>query len=357
VDVEDEAQEAGLARTGLSYPNALVANSVSFNRSRFVSAIQPQEDHVRNPHSWEFVTKRVYIADLHGRLWKFLTDSPNTAIPAADLGADQPVGTAVALLAEHLDPDNPDQNTMIPDIFATSGAERRAAGPFRIFSLVDKGTDTSTVTTGNSTSPPGPGDGATFTTILPVEPLFVRTFDQGSPYSGCAALPETVFRGTIQPTSASDCLSPMSTGGVCTGESRTIVAFGGTRLAVPNTLFAPPTPLACGNGQYPCRSQFDTILYMLEARTGVTAYDLNASGDDAYRIFRDSRVAAISFTAAVTGGGSTFVADEGLIKGTPKPPPPPGIPPTTTTSTASVILRREAGQPAPVVQYGSTVCQ
>jgi hypothetical protein len=359
VDVNDAADSAGygLVRSGLAYPNALVANSVSFNRSRFTSAIAPQDAYVKNPHSWEFETERVFIADLHGRLWKFLTEFPNLAIPASDLGADQPVGTAVALLSEHQDPKNPDPKTMIPDIFVTSGAERRAAGPFRIFSIVDRGTDTSTTTTGTQTStPPGP-NGEQFTTIKPVEPRFVQTFEEGDPYSGCANMAQTVFRGTVQPTSAVDCLDPLSSGGVCQGEQREIVSFGGTRLAVPNTLFAPATPLACGNGQYPCRSQFDSILYMLDAVTGVAAYDLNASSPDAYRIFRDSRISAISFTASVTGGGSTFVADEGLIKGTPKPPPPPGIPPTVTSSKATVILKREPGQPSPVVQYGSTVCQ
>jgi hypothetical protein len=56
-------------------------------------------------------------------------------------------------------------------------------------------------------------------------------------------------------------------------------------------------------------------------------------------------------------GGSSFTADEGLMKGTPKPPPPPGIPPTVSTASANVVFRREPGQPAPAVRYGSTVCQ
>ena len=45
------------------------------------------------------------------------------------------------------------------------------------------------------------------------------------------------------------------------------------------------------------------------------------------------------------------------MKGTPKPPPPPGVPPTATTATANVVFKREPGQPAPAVRYGSTVCQ
>ena len=109
-----------------------------------------------------------------------------------------------------------------------------------------------------------------------------------------------------------------------------VVVFGGTRLSLPNTKFAPVTPLACGQGSYPCRSQFDSIVYVLGTETGQAAYDLNSAGDDAYRVFRDSRLVAISMQADPdpARGGSRLNLDEGLIKTTPKPPPPPGVPPT-----------------------------
>ncbi len=42
VDVEDAASSYGLTRSGLSYPNAIVANSVSFNRSAFQSVSAKQ---------------------------------------------------------------------------------------------------------------------------------------------------------------------------------------------------------------------------------------------------------------------------------------------------------------------------
>ncbi len=273
------------------------------------------------------------------------------ALPAADLGADQPVGTAVALMGEDLVPGNPDPLTMIPNIFVTSGAEKRASGPFRSFSLLDAGTDTAAATTGTTVA-----DGVT--TFAPVTLQFARTFDQGVPEASCGYPTEALFRGTVQPTSAVECDGPL-TGSKCDGNLLQRVFFGGTRLSLPNTKFAPPTPLACSTGSYPCRSQFDSILYALGVKTGQAAYDLNASTDDAYRIFRDSRIAAISFQADPDPalGGSRFAADEGLMKGTPKPPPPPGVPPTAPTATANVVLRREAGQPAPAVQYGSTVCQ
>jgi len=355
-DVETAAADNGLTRSNVAYPNAIVANSVSFNRSSFTS-ISAKVFNV-NPHPWSFVSARVYVGDLHGRLWKFLTEFPGTAIPAADLGADQPVGTAVALLGQDIDPLTPNPDTMIPNIFVTTGNDRRAAGPFRNFSILDAGaSDTDIATTGTQVYA-SPIDGASFTTFLPVRPQFTRTFDQGTPEVDCGYPTEAVFRGTIQPTSAVECDGQL-TGSKCDGALLQRVFFGGTRLSVPNTKFAPPTPLSCSTGEYPCRSQFDSILYALGVKSGQAAYDLNSATDDAYRIFRDSRIAAIFFQADPDPGrgGSRFGVDEGLVKGVPKPPPPPGIPPTTTSATASVVLRREPGQPAPVVQYGSTVCQ
>jgi hypothetical protein len=268
------------------------------------------------------------------------------------------VGTAVALLGQDIDPLQPNPDTMIPNIFVTTGNDRRAAGPFRNFSILDAGaSDTDVATTGTQTYT-SPIDAATFTTFLPVQPQFTRTFDQGTPEADCGYPTEAVFRGTIQPTSAVECDGQL-TGSKCEGALLQRVFFGGTRLSVPNTKFAPPTPLSCSTGEYPCRSQFDSVLYALGVKSGLAAYDLNSASDDAYRIFRDSRIAAIFFQADPDPGrgGSRFGVDEGLVKGVPKPPPPPGIPPTTTSATASVVLKREPGQPAPVVQYGSTVCQ
>jgi hypothetical protein len=266
------------------------------------------------------------------------------ALPLADLGADQPVGSAVSLLGMP-----PQPGTPVPHVFVTSGADRRAAGPFQMFAFRDDGTDTDTAVGAGSTA-------GTVTTFLPAVQLFSRFFDQGTPEASCGYTTEAVFRGTVQPAAAFEC-SSISVGTCATPVGR--IFYAGTRLSVPNTRFAPITPLACGSGVYPCRSQFDSILYALGATTGLPAYDLNASGDDAYRIFRDSRIAAITVQADPDPGrgGSSFAPDEGLMKGIPKPPPPPGVPPTTTSATADVVLRREAGQPAPAIRFGSTVCQ
>jgi hypothetical protein len=359
-DVEVAAAAKSVARSGLSYSNSIVANSVSFNRSAFENLVNKVFS--TSPHPWSFITTRVYVGDIHGRLWKFLTkDVSSLATPllAADLGADQPVGTAVALLGEGSDP-----LTTVPNIFVSTGNDRRAQGPclltgdanpcFGNFTFKDDGTDVDTTVGSSSTDST---DGVT--TFSPVVKRFSRRFDQGTPEADCGYTKEAVFRGTIQATSAVECDAPIANG-KCTGNLLQRVFFGGTRLSPPNTKFAPPTPNACGGvGQYPCRSQFDSIIYALGVASGQAAYDLNASGDQAYRIFRDSRIAAISVQADADSsrGGSTFTADEGLMKGTtPKPPPPPGVPPTASTATANVVMKRQPGAPPPAVRYGSTVC-
>ena len=85
----------------------------------------------------------------------------------------------------------------------------------------------------------------------------------------------------------------------------------------------------------------------MSAVTGLAAYHLNSIGDDAYRIFRDSRIAAITVQADPDPGrgGCSFTPDEGLMKGAPKPPASKAAPVTspaspaaeTTFSTADVV--------------------
>ena len=349
-DVEAAASSAGLTRSNLGYPNALVANVVGFNPSAFpvLQTVHPAGDYVR----------RVYFGDVHGRFWKVLTAEPDVAIPVADLGEDQPVGTAASLLGMPPSvpppPVPPPNDSVIPFVYVSSGNDLRVDGPFTNFAFRDDGSNTdTTVGAGVPTSYP---DGSSVTTFPPSVALFARHFDQGVPDASCGYTEEAFFRGTVQPATTFECATIV--GGVCTTPIGRAF-YAGTRLSLPNTKFAPPTPFACGIGDYPCRSQFDSIIYALGAVTGQAAYDLNASGDDAYRIFRDSRIAAIGMQADPdpARGGSSFAADEGLVKGTPDPPPPPGVPPTSTTATASVIMTRSPGQPPPAVRYGSTVCQ
>ena len=64
-----------------------MANAVGFNPKIFspLTTVHPAASQVT----------RVYIGDVHGRLWKFLTARPDVALPVADLGPGQAVGTAV----------------------------------------------------------------------------------------------------------------------------------------------------------------------------------------------------------------------------------------------------------------------
>ena len=332
------------ARGGMPYSNSLVANPAGFNPKTYLvgTAAHPAVD----------FTTRVYIGDTHGRMWKFLTADPTTAIPFADLGGDQPVGVPVSLIGIGVDPDHPTEN-LIPYVYPVSGADRRVDGPFNVYGFQDNGTDSNTATTGTTTA----SDGQTLS-YTPAANLFVREFDQGNPEANCGYTTEAVFRGTVQPASTFEC-SEISSTGECVGRlARTF--FGGTRLSLPNTRFAPPTPLACGAaGEYPCRSQFDSILYALVSKTGNQAYDLNSTGDDAYRVLRDSRLSAVGMLSDpdISRGGSRLSPDAGRLRGTPKPPPPAGVPATSTTSTASVVMMREPGMPSPALRYGSTVCQ
>jgi len=52
--------------------------------------------HIVTPNVAAASGRRVYIGDLWGRQWKFLTAAPDKPLPVADLGTDQPVATANA---------------------------------------------------------------------------------------------------------------------------------------------------------------------------------------------------------------------------------------------------------------------
>jgi hypothetical protein len=339
VDVETAAAANGLTRSpqpvdqdGTPYFNAIVADPVGFNPLRF----KP----LTSPHPSAAITTRVYVGDVYGRLWKFLTGVPGslTAIPAADLGVTQPVGTAASLIGLNPPPGQaPGPN---PHIYLGSGNENRASGPFAIFGFRDDGDDTTTATAGTASFPaPGSPPGPAVTTFLPVVTLFTRTFDAGPVLSASAPTPFPVFRGTVQPTTAFTSDTPV----------RSVAFFAGTRFNPPLSAFAPVPP------PYPCRSSFDSILYALGTRSGQAAYDLNAAGDDAYSIYRDSRVVALATQADPSQGtGSSLAKDEGLMPaGTPPAPPPQPGKPAAAGSNVSPATKGGVA----IVRFGSTVCR
>lgn len=286
VNVETEAAAAGVQRSGLAYANALVASPAAYSAKSF-DPLQP--GHPAEP------TTRVYVGDLHGRLWKFLSSAPSQALLLADLGADQPVGTAAALLGLSAATGAPAK----PYVFVTSGNDSRATGTFKIFGFKDDGDDT-TATYGSATATTDPG----VRVYSPAVYQFSRAFD----------LPN--FRGTIQPATA------LTIG----GNGR--VFFGATRFNLPGSPEAPPP--------FPCRSSFDSLIFALGAQTGGAAYDLNSSGDDAYLLFTNSRKTAIQVIKQPTPpsappgtrGKGMLMIDEGLMaSGSVQPPPAPGLQP------------------------------
>jgi len=223
-----------------------------------------------------------------------------------------------------------------------------------MFALKDEGDDTSVVTTGSQsfagiitytpvTIPTSLGDGT---------PFLPRPFDSGTggtpPCTG-NQLPESVFRGDVQPATAFDNAN---------GVQRGVVFFAGNRLNLPNSAFAPPTPFKYCTGQYPCRSSYDSIVYALGASSGQAAYNLGGS-DGAYQIFYNSRTGSIGILADPdpAHGGSVVVRDETLIKaGVPVPAPPqPGIPPHSRTATNNVLPYAPPGKPVPSWNYGTSI--
>ncbi len=313
-----------------SPPNAgdgvLVANPAGFNPEAYapLNPIHPAGDPVT----------RVYVGDTAGRVHKFLTANPGKRILFADLGATQPVGTAAALLGLV----ESDPTTSVPHVYITTGNDLRlTTGPFQVAGYRDDGSDTADVS------------GAV--------QLFKNNFDN----PGEALCPnrtlESFFRGTVQPATVIEC--GQLTAGKCT-EMLGRVFYGGTRISHINARFAPPNPLACnGNGDYPCRSSFDSILYGVGATTGESAY--TTSGGDAipYKLLVDSRIQAIGMQAdpSPLRGGSSLNVDVGRLTGAVTPPPPPGTQAWTSQTTPNVFMKREEGQPPPAVRYGSVVCQ
>lgn len=220
--------------------------------------------------------KAVYFGDLHGRIWRYNATTP-AAAPTAFFtnnnitNGNQPFATAVSVLQNRPD-------TSVPGdvlVYAESGFDRRvtpqAAKPFKSYAWQDvNGTRVD---------------------------VFTRDF-------------EANYRGTVQPASA----------------------FAGATL--------PPSPVVFYAGVKftgACVSTFDSILIALKGVTTtpgipVPAFDLKATGDDAFIELTGQKINAIR----VSGEGN-LVVDTGL--NAQNTPPPPGVAvPTETTSTSSSLV-------------------
>ena len=292
-----------------NYQNAIVAPPAAFSADTTSFANARAGGH---PSRGKIT--RVYFGDLHGFAWKVVSSSPGTLIQFADLVSDptrpQPVTTGAGLI------NIPTTGSAVPrpHVYLESGNFKLGDPPvpnnrFRMFGLVDENpSDT-------STTPPGSGG-------IPVAPLpgFPIEFD---PVGQDPRIP--FFRGTAQPTTVFERSSPTD------GIGR--VFFTGTRFNPPGTPEAPPP--------FPCRSSFDSVVFVVGAETGQAAFDLSAVGggtSDQFLVFKDSRLLGVQLapdvrTSATGTNATRVVLDEGLVKtdasGNPiiKTPPPKGIQP------------------------------
>ncbi len=188
--------------------NALVASPAAFNYFHAVPHFQLLPDKSTDK------TDRVYIPDIHGRLWKFNTVSGGLG---ASLGPTQPFGSAPAVFARN------NGGPWQPHVYVEAGNDLRvpATTTFQAFAFRD-GADASDLTT-------------------PLTQLFAQDLvdDAGNKY-----------RGTVQPGVAVN----------ATGDGR--VFYVGTRY------------VAAGAD---CLSRFDSILFGLKAVNGGPAYDFGSA--------------------------------------------------------------------------------
>ena len=263
--------------------NAIVANPAGFNKFQL-------DDPTLSQRSEDKVT-RVYIPDLHGRIWKF----PATSNAWGNFGPTQPFGSSMALLKL------PDGSREL--VFATSGNDPRVplgqTPPFQAFGFDDKGTD--------------PINGAA---------TAVSTFTEPWQNPTNASIK---YRGTTQPTTgfATDPNTSSTVGRVF---------FAGTRYIAD----------LVGNG---CASTFDTLLFAFGAVSGGAAYDFTSNsnvttGGAGFATMMGNKTTGIQVVAGqVIVGESGGIAAGGGLNQAPGPPPPPagGMPPPAPPAPPFII--------------------
>ncbi len=248
---------------------------------------------------------RVYVPDLHGRVWKFLTSDPSTGILYTDRGVDQPIATAAAILGI-------ESTGVKAHVFVESGYDYRIPAPpatppppvFEMFGFRDDTTDSDD-------------------TAVNMEPLF----DENLLSVNGALQFGNGFRGTVQPATAF-----ANAAGDAAGRGR--VFFAGTK-------FNPPSAANAN----PCLSTFDSEIWAVGAETGGAAYDLNLSGSedagdaDLKLTLTDQRVNAIQ------SAFGRLIVDKGLHA---EIPPPPPEPPQNVASGSSDVFVRNLRTNSPV---------
>jgi hypothetical protein len=301
-------------RPGMAFENALVASAAGFNQ-KILDITDPARQ-LQATNSAIGQTTRVYIGDIHGRVWRIMSDDPGATPPLlfADLGPDQPVANPAALVYYA-----GTQTIARPHVYVEAGNDNRVAPPpdptppFRLYGLRDDDLATD----------PDASDGIGGVATV----LFAHDLPDG-------------YRGNVQPATAFSNTTPPAAR----------VFFAGTRYNLPGTPNAPPPP--------PCRSSFDSILFAVGGESGDAAYDLNASGDDRFVEITEQRIQAVR----VAGG--RLVVDMGLGAQTPPPPPaPPVAQPPAPGPLANVMVGAFNPDGTPritglvPIKFGSGVCR
>jgi hypothetical protein len=302
VDASAASNGGGLPRNPVTvgYADALVANASAYAPAQF--------DVLTFPNISAVETTRVYVGDIYGRLWKFDSLDPTfAAIPFADLGANQPIGTAASLLGMPPSPPLSPAATgnVQPFVYVVSGNDNRVVNPpvFGLFGFEDSSLDAP----GAAVTPTFVGSGQIPVTVWATAAgqgavsLFADTFDTG-------------FVGTLQPATAFDNNNPPL------GR----VFFGGTRF----NQIGPANP---------CRSSFDSEVFALAAQSGGVGFDISTGTNPASYIYTGTLLTSLSVLAAGTptsSNGTSTVAPTYASAGQPPPPPPPsGLNPTVPNNT------------------------
>jgi hypothetical protein len=265
--------DVGTSSTSGAMANAIVADPAVFNAAQLKYQVT---------HSADTIGSQVYVGDLYGRLWRFMTDTPSTADKMYDFGVTQPIANAVALLNYSTD----GGTTLLPHIFLETGNDRRLSSPsggFLLAALRDEGT------------PPA---------------KLLYSFALPSP-----------FRGTSQPATALTATA----------------ADASARVFFVATAFNPVTVSNCS-------SSFDSRIYMVGAGSGKAAYDVNGDtsidNSDLYLQQTGSRVNRVQVAYG------TLMVDQGLgAQKAPPPPQPPVSDMTGQTQMVYVRWVNPAGSP------------
>jgi hypothetical protein len=248
--------------------NALVAAPTLYNSFQLdpPGALTRTEDKVT----------RVYIPDLHGRIWKF--DASSGGI-LQSYGATQPFGNAVALLS--LD----SGSGRLPQVFAEAGNDSRVptglSPGFKMFGIED--------------------------------PASATDYDAESGTTNFELEFGSTFRGTVQPATAFNEV----------GNGR--VFFIGTRFNAPGAI---------------CVSSFDSILYALGALSGDAVYDFNSDGTaDLSTLVEGTRITGIQTQGGelIMGGSGGLGSSPQASVNSPTAPSPSAPTPASVTTTSLIM--------------------